>query len=249
MNLNKALVTGALGIVAAGVLAGCGGGSGGGTPSAHTSTTSSTVSSAPVPATYPAKDTPLLKAPAQLQSAWTPILTYDGSPVSKAVIPGAEVLTSMPPSPPAGGDIGLASQRTFALVQWAEANVQTGLLRYLFRIDIDPRFTAALDAGQGVVDPNCDVFVSSLVVVQPSSDLTHWLGAAPQVVIDTTVPAGSACNATIAGKSVPIGLPDQANFAYGGHVQNDPPVGSVLIVERAKACGSGPQPVPAGCPA
>lgn len=189
---------------------------------------------------YPLMDTPLIRASAQLQREWAPLLTSDGTTAATAMIPGREVFTRMPAAPKSSA-LAPAMQRTEALVQWAEGHAQQGLVHALQGRAVSSAVTMALNAGQPVMDPPCDVWPMAITTVPETPETDAWFLSAGYIpgpnAVALTLPEGPGCALLINGdQSVAIGAPADATVVDTGKVNDASPLGSVFVVSGAREC-------------
>lgn len=211
---------------------------------------------------YPAVDTPLSKAPAAMAAAWEALGI-------ETTIPGNDIFTNAPPmvtvvnhtegvlSDADAQAIGAAIWREDTLIQWAEAHDEPAFIaQTLVGPESDnilvPAAQAALAGGPQtgggtVIDPDCDMFPTSITVWQHTAGVDDWLAvagfhiSAPDVAILPFNEAGCLLTITVKGKTTtqvadtlaPHGV-DRAIFV--GEVADDPTLGPYFKVEASDSC-------------
>jgi hypothetical protein len=211
---------------------------------------------------YPAVDTPLNKAPAAMAAAWEALGI-------ETTIPGNDIFTEAPTMVPVVNQtecvlsnadaqaIGAAIWREDTLIQWAEANDEPAFIaQTLAGPESDnfllPTVQAALAGGPQtgggtVIDPDCDMFPTSITVWPHTAGVDDWLAvagfhiSAPDVAILPFNEADCLLTITVKGKTTtqpadplaPHGV-DRAIFV--GEVADDPTVGPYFKVEASDSC-------------
>lgn len=211
---------------------------------------------------YPPVDTPLSKAPAAMAAAWEALGI-------ETTIPGNDIFTKAPAMVPVinhtegvlsdadAQAIGVAIWREDSLIQWAEANDEPAFIaQTLAGPESDnfllPAVQAALAGGPQtgggtVIDPDCDMFPTSITVWPHTAGVDDWLAvagfhiSAPDVAILPFNEADCLLTITVKGKTTtqpadplaPHGV-DRAIFV--GEVADDPTVGPYFKVEASDSC-------------
>lgn len=196
------------------------------------------------PAVFPAQDTPLAQASAQLQQVWTP---YDVT-----VIPSRHVLDGMPAPPTvinmtngalSNADaqaLAWAEYRQNAFIGWLEAAVQPGLNNHLREAGL---FNGILGntvrAGTSVNDPACDLYAAKIAVVPVDSSITAFESGKGYTVTSqyamVVLYSGGCTVKTAAGQAL---FSDQSNTiaVETGAIRHDDVLGDVFYQESGRDC-------------
>jgi hypothetical protein len=211
---------------------------------------------------YPAVDMPLNKAPEAMAAAWEALGI-------QTTIPGSDIFAKAPamatvvnhtggvPGDAEAEAIGVAIWREDTLIQWAEANDEPAFIAQTLAGPessnfLLPAVQAALAGGPQtgggtVIDPDCDMFPTSITVWPHTAGVDAWLAvagfhiSAPDVAILPFNEAGCLITITVKGKTTtqvadplaPHGV-DRAIFV--GEVADDPTVGPYFKVEASDSC-------------
>ncbi len=249
-------------------LTACGGGSSPGPhpPSSSASTVRPGPSATPTPLpaslawekNYPAQDTPLDSAPLALVKVW--------APTGVSIIPGLEIFKNIPqPATLNNYDSALSASafhtevaevlREAALQQWAEAKDQSNFLTYLeAQSQVPGQMLLDMAAHMPIVDPNCDVYPTSLSVFPTSPALLSFMQAnnssvssRDNVVLSEgyTPPAGQSCNVYAVS---PSGNKSIGSFSSPGitlstgYVLTSVAVGPFYYIDAQGDCGTAGAP-------
>jgi hypothetical protein len=198
------------------------------------------------PAVFPAQDTPLAQAPAQLQQVWTP---YDVT-----VIPSRHVLDGMPAPPTvinmtngalSNADaqaLAWAEYRENALLGWLEARVQPGLNDHLREHGL---FTGIIGntvrAGTSVNNPPCDLYAAKMAVVPIDASIRAFEAGkgytvtAQYAIVDLYT--GGCTVTTATGQSL---FSDQSNTIdiETGAIRHDDVLGDFFYAESGRDCNT-----------
>ena len=211
---------------------------------------------------YPAVSTPLSEAPSAMAAAWEALGI-------QTTIPGSDIFTKAPAMVPVvnhtGGvlsdadaqTIGVAIWREETLIQWAEAHDEPAFLAqtllgaegYNF---LQPAAQAALAGGPQtgggtVIDPDCDMFPTSITVWAHTGAVDDWLAtanfhiSAPDVAILPFNEAGCLLTITVKGKTTttpadPLAPHGVDPVMFVGEVVDDPTVGPYFKAEASDSC-------------
>ena len=220
------------------------------TPTSASPTQATSASAAPSnyrylnPALFPEQDTPLAKAPAQLQQVWTP---YDVT-----VIPSRHVLDNMPEPPKVinmtngklsdadAQALAWAEYRQSALLGWMEAAIQPGLNGHL---RVGGLFTGtignAVRAGKSVVNPPCDLYAHAIGVVPVDQAITGFEAARGY-----TVTSGYALVERYSSTDCVVATKDgQTLFTFAsavnietGTIRHDDVLGDIFYADSGRDC-------------
>jgi len=236
----------------------------GGTPGPTSSTVSSTgaatatSSQSPTaldPFVFPERDTPLEQASAQLQAVW--------KPYKVTIIPSRHTLEGMPNivkvrnftqgrvSDADAQQLLSAEFRDNTFLAWAELNVQLKFEDFLqLPVFATSPLTAALRAGQPVIDPPCDLYpiASGLVALDQQSrtyfDSTFTRKGSPvtaqYALVQTYKGPCDVVTVTPQGaRQVLVPIPaGGATAVFPGHLQRDPVLGELWFAEASFLCGT-----------
>lgn len=220
------------------------------TAAATTATTTTPSPSVLDPLVFPEADTPLANASSQLKAVWT---RYKAT-----TLPSRHTLESMPAiikarnltqgklSDNDAQQLVTAEFRDNTFVAWAELNIQIGLLDFLQL----PAFgqskeIQAMQKGQAVIDPPCDLYplASSVVVLdQASRDFfknNPVKVTATYALVQTYEGPCEITAMTSSGKQVIDSLPSGgATAVFPGHLQHDAVLGDLWFTEGGYQCGA-----------
>ena len=198
------------------------------------------------PSLYPAQDTPLTQASAQLQAVWT---AYDVT-----VIPGQHILDGMPAPPKvlnltngklSDADVealAWSEYRENAFVGWLEAKVQPGFNDHL-RVHglFNGIIGNAVRAGQSVNNPPCDLYATQMAVVPVDQSIQAFEAGkgytvSAQFALVDRYPAG--CAITAADGRTLFSTQTDTVAVETGVVRHDDVLGAFFFAESGRDCAT-----------
>lgn len=214
------------------------------TPSASVAPSPS--SSPVIPADpFPAHDTPLTQAPADLQAAWRPY--------GVSIIPGRDLLDSIPPLAPihAAGDVTVAEGRQVvtalfranALYGWADAHAQARLRpRLAGQVYLVGKAGFAIAEGRSVIDPPCAIYPTAVTVRRLDATTNRAMAALAQSATggyEVRASYTGPCEITVRAQDGTTSVLDTiptAILVATGPVRNDPLLGEIFFADTAAIC-------------
>ncbi len=201
------------------------------------------------PSLYPAQDTQLAQASAQLQAVWTP---YDVT-----VIPGQHVLDGMPTPPKvlnltngalsdaAAQALAWAEYRENAFIGWLEAKVQPGLNDHLrVRGLFNGIVGNTVRAGTSVDDPTCDLYAASMAVIPVDESIRAFEAGKGYSVTSTYALVdkyvGPNCATRTASGQTIYAYPSAISVETGT-IRHDDVLGDIFFAESGRVCVTGTQ--------
>jgi hypothetical protein len=206
---------------------------------------------------YPSVDTLVSAAPLTIGEAWTALDI-------RKTIPGSDSFIKVPPMPTVinktNGTVSdadaqamvVALWREDTLIQWAEANDENDfILNTLVGPEEDnflvPDAEAALSEGGSVVDPDCDMFPTSVTLWPHTSAVDTWMtdaneqSAAPDVLIVPFSEANCRLTITVHGKTTTEAADTLAphgndRVLFVGEVVDDATIGPYFKIEASTSC-------------
>ena len=228
-----------------------GGGSATSTPSSITIPPPSSADSSalPNPSDWPAQDTPIAQASAQLQMVWDPYgvtlipsrHVFDGVPAVPAVL--NKTNGALPDAQ--AQQVALAYYRTDALWGWADAHDQMKLQLYLSNQGfLNGPSGQAESAGEPVTDPSCDLYPVKLAVVPVDQSIVSFeagvgdtVTSAYALVEQYSAPC-SVTATTAEGTQVLESWQGPALILETEKARTDPVLGLSWFAESARSCPS-----------
>lgn len=198
------------------------------------------------PTLYPAQDTPLTQASAQLQAVWT---AYDVT-----VIPGQHILDGMPAPPRVlnltngklsdadAEALAWSEYRENAFLGWLEAKVQPGLNDHL---RVHGLFNGIIGntvrAGQSVNNPPCDLYATQMAVLPVDQSVQAFEAGkgytvSAQYALVDRYPA--SCSITAASGQVLFSTQTDTIAVETGVIRHDAVLGDFFFAESGRDCAT-----------
>jgi hypothetical protein len=198
------------------------------------------------PTLYPARDTPMTQASAQLQAVWT---AYDVT-----VIPGQHILDGMPAPPKVlnltsgklsdadAEALAWSEYRENAFLGWLEAKVQPGLNDHLRAHGLfNGVIGNAVRAGQAVTNPACGLFATQIAVITVDQTVVAFEGGKGYAVTSQFALVDrykAPCAVSTAGGALFTASADVV-IVETGSVRHDAVLGDVYFAESGRDCQPG----------
>jgi hypothetical protein len=198
------------------------------------------------PTLYPAQDTPLIQASAQLQAVWT---AYDVT-----VIPGQHILDAMPTPPKVlnltNGKLSDADARALAwseyrenaFLGWLEAKLQPGLNDHIRAHGLfNGVIGNAVRAGQAVTNPACGLYASQIAVIPvDQAVVTFEEGKGYSVTSQFALVDRYNAPCTVSTAAGPLfTASSDVVIVETGSVRHDEVLGDVYFAESGRDCQPG----------